>query len=138
MLLTFEDYKDKFGGIKVTDEIKYNALESDAEDLFNIATHMFYVENNIEDDPDQERANLFKKALKLQIDYTSDLGASTSYEIADKSVKSTSIDGTNITLDSTAADQSHDGIYNLAWAYLLETGLLYAGVPVKERGVFEW
>ena len=76
MLLTFDDYKDKFGGIKVTDEIKYNALESDAEDLFNIATHMFYVENNIEDDPDQERAKLFKKALKLQIDYTSDLGAS--------------------------------------------------------------
>lgn len=138
MLLTFDEYKDKFGGIKVTDETKYNALESDAEDLFNIATHMFYVENNIEDDPDQERANLFKKALKLQIDYTSDLGASTSYEIADKSVKSTSIDGTNITLDSTAADQSHDGIYNLAWTYLLETGLLYAGVPVKERGVFEW
>lgn len=133
MLLGFDEYKDKFGGTKVTEEDKYDALESDAEDLFNIATHMFYVYNEIDEDPDTERAKLFKKALKLQIDYTCDLGASTSYEIAEQSVKSTSIDGTNITLDSTASDQSHDGIYNLAWAYLAETGLLYAGVPVRGR-----
>lgn len=138
MLLSLDDYKNKFGGSKVTDEKQYASLESDAEDLFNAATHFFYVRNDIDSDPDQERANLLKKALKLQIDFTSDLGASTSYGIANSSVKSTSIDGTSVTLDSTAADQSHDGIYNLAWAYLAETGLLYAGVPVKERGSVRW
>lgn len=137
MLLTFEEYQN-IGGVKVTDPSKYALIESDTADLFNVVTHMFYVKHDINQDPDQERSQAFKKAMKLQIDFAFDVGASTSYEIADKSVKSTSIDGTNITLDSTAADQSHDGIYNLAWAYLLETGLLYAGVPVKERGVFEW
>lgn len=137
MLLTFEEYQN-IGGVKVTDPSKYALIESDTADLFNVVTHMFYVRHDINQDPDQERAQAFKKAMKLQIDFAFDVGASTSYGIANSSVKSTSIDGTSVTLDSTAADQSHDGIYNLAWAYLAETGLLYAGIPVKGRGSVRW
>lgn len=130
MLLTYDQYTKLSGKVS---EDKYEALEKDAEALFNAATNFFYVRNNIDEDTDTFRVDMFRKALALQIDYTNDIGASTTYEIADKSIKSVSIDGTSVTSDKSAAEDNKKGIYNLAWEYLLQTGLLYAGVPYEFR-----
>lgn len=131
MYLSFEQYKDLNGDIeaKVTDQEEFNKLERDAEHLFDSATDYFYVRHiKIDDDPDVYRVNMFRRALALQIDYTHDLGASTSYDIANQSIKSVSIDGTTVTTDKTASGDSRGGIYKLALDYLYETGLLYRGV----------
>lgn len=131
MYLTFDHYKDISGTNKVQDESEFNKLERDAEHLFNAVTHYFYVRHvKIEEDPDVYRVNMFRHALALQIDYTHDLGASTSYGIANQSIKSVTIDGTNVTTDKTAAGDSKGGIYKLALDYLYETGLLYRGVGI--------
>lgn len=48
MLLSFDDYQNKFGGIQVTDENEFKKLESSTESLFNALTNMFYVKHDID------------------------------------------------------------------------------------------
>ena len=128
MLLSFDEYQ-KLGG-KVTDETKFNQLESDAEDLFNARTNGYYLEHDIDSDKNTRRVKYFKKALEMQINFTNDIGASTIYDIADQTVHSVSIDGTTVQVNKTAADETRKGIYTLSWQYLLQTGLLFRGVPI--------
>lgn len=127
-MLTFAEYQ-ALGG-QVTDEAVYSKLERNALKLFNVATNMYYIKNNIDEDDNWLRVKMFKMALVAQIDYTDDVGASTEYELAQKSIKSVSIDGTTVSTDSTVKDSTKGGIYNVALDYLYETGLLYGGVDV--------
>lgn len=128
MLLSFKDYQE-LGG-KVTDEKEFAQLESDAEDLFNARTNMFYVTHDIDQDSNIGRVKYFRKALELQINFTHDIGASTLYDIADQSIHSVSIDGTTVQAGKVASDETRKGIYSLAWQYLIQTGLLFRGVPI--------
>lgn len=125
MLLSYEKYQ-ALGG--TAPEEKYPKLEQDAEDLFNARTSFFYVTVDIDQDPDQERANFFRKALTLQINYTNDIGASTMYEMSEKDIKTISIDGTSISKGTNPLSYVHNGVYALAYDYLYRTGLLYRGV----------
>lgn len=127
-MLSFSEYQE-LGG-QVRDEEVYIKLERDATKLLNTAAQMFYIRNNIDEDPDQWRVKMFKLALVAQIDYTNDVGASTEYDMAQKAVKSVSIDGTTVTTEGTFKDSSTKGIYNVALDYLYQTGLLFGGVDV--------
>lgn len=125
-LLDFKTYQE-LGGTAPED--KFAKLEQDAEDLINPRSGFFYLSHSIDTDPDKERVYLFRKALTLQINYSSDIGASTPYEMSDKDVKSVSVDGTTVTKGTTPTNFVTNGVYNLANDYLYKAGLLYRGVP---------
>lgn len=61
-MLSFSEYQE-LGG-RLTDEAVYTKLERDAVQLLNSATQMFYVVNNIDEDPDQWRVKMFKLVLE--------------------------------------------------------------------------
>ena len=127
MLLSFDDYQNKFGGIQVTDENEFKKLESSTESLFNALTNMFYVKHDIDADPNEYRVKLFRKAMTLQIDFAKSTGIVADYDIAQQSIKSVSIDGTTVTADKTLSDLTRNGLYNLAGEDLYQTGLLFRG-----------
>ena len=77
MLLTFAEYQD-LGGTATEDN--YKKLEQDAEDLINPITNDFYVLNSIDTDEDEYRVRCFKNALELQINFTFEIGASTTLD----------------------------------------------------------
>ena len=89
---------------------------------------MYYELHSIDEDTDINRVNWFKKALALQIQYMSDIGASSTYEMAQKDIKSVSIDGTSVSTGTSPTDSATNGVYNLALEYLFYTGLLYRGI----------
>ncbi len=106
----------------------FDALEKAAENMINPLTGMYYELHSIDEDTDINRVNWFKKALALQIQYMSDIGASSTYEMAQKDVKSVSIDGTSVSTGTSPTDSATNGVYNLALEYLFYTGLLYRGI----------
>lgn len=106
----------------------FDTLEKAAENMINPLTRMYYERNSIDEDTDTNRVNWFKKALALQIEYMDDIGATSTYEMAQKDVKSVSIDGTSVSTGTSPTDSSTNGVYNLALEYLFYTGLLYRGV----------
>lgn len=106
----------------------FDTLEKAAENMINPLTRMYYERNSIDEDTDTNRVNWFKKALALQIEYMDDIGATSTYEMAQKDVKSISIDGTSISTGTSPTDSATNGVYNLALEYLFYTGLLYRGV----------
>lgn len=106
----------------------FDTLEKAAENMINPLTEMYYERNSIDEDTDTNRVNWFKKALALQIEYMDDIGATSTYEMAQKDVKSISIDGTSISTGTSPTDSATNGVYNLALEYLFYTGLLYRGV----------
>ena len=106
----------------------FDTLEKAAEDMINPLTGMYYVRNSIDEDTDTNRVNWFKKALALQIEYMDDIGATSTYEMAQRDIKSVSIDGTSVSTGTSPTDSSTNGVYNLALEYLFYTGLLYRGV----------
>lgn len=106
----------------------FDTLEKAAENMINPLTRMYYERNSIDEDSDTNRVNWFKKALALQIEYMDDIGATSTYEMAQKDVKSVSIDGTSVSTGTSPTDSATNGVYNLALEYLFYTGLLYRGV----------
>ena len=106
----------------------FDTLEKAAENMINPLTRMYYERNSIDEDTDTNRVNWFKKALALQIEYMDDIGATSTYEMAQKDIKSVSIDGTSVSTGTSPTDSSTNGVYNLALEYLFYTGLLYRGV----------
>lgn len=106
----------------------FDTLEKAAENMINPLTRMYYERNSIDEDTDTNRVNWFKKALALQIEYMDDIGATSTYEMAQKDVKSVSIDGTSVSTGTSPTDSATNGVYNLALEYLFYTGLLYRGV----------
>lgn len=126
MILSYEDYQQLGGKLA---ETTFKQLESDAEDLINPLINFYYEENAIEDDPDKLRAKLVKKAVFLQVKYTSDLGASTPYAMTEKDIKSVSVDGTSVSTGSSATDYAENGIYSLSIDYLYQSGLMFRGIP---------
>lgn len=106
----------------------FDKLEVAAESMINPLTGMYYELHSIDEDTDTNRVNWFKKALALQIQYMSDIGASSTYEMAQKDIKSVSIDGTSVSTGTSPTDSATNGVYNLALEYLFYTGLLYRGV----------
>lgn len=130
MLLSFEDYQKKFGGVQVTDESEFNKLEAKTETLFNALTRMFYIKNNIDSDSNKYRVEMFRRAMTAQIDFLKNAGVLNDYDIAQQSIKSVSIDGTTVTADKTLSDLTKNGLYLLAEQYLFETGLLFRGATI--------
>ena len=106
----------------------FDTLEKAAENMINPLTRMYYERNSIDEDSDTNRVNWFKKALALQIEYMDDIGATSTYEMAQKDIKSVSIDGTSVSTGTSPTDSSTNGVYNLALEYLFYTGLLYRGI----------
>lgn len=111
-----------------TTNADFDTLEKAAENMINPLTGMYYERNSIDEDTDTNRVKWFKKALALQIEYMDDIGATSTYEMAQKDVKSISIDGTSISTGTSPTDSATNGVYNLALEYLFYTGLLYRGV----------
>lgn len=64
----------------------FDKLEVAAESMINPLTGMYYELHSIDEDTDTNRVNWFKKALALQIQYMSDIGASSTYEMAQKDI----------------------------------------------------
>lgn len=106
----------------------FDTLEKAAENMINPLTRMYYERNSIDEDTDTNRVNWFKKALALQIEYMDDIGATSTYEMAQKDIKSVSIDGTSVSTGTSPTDSATNGVYNLALEYLFYTGLLYRGI----------
>lgn len=65
----------------------FDTLEKAAENMINPLTGMYYERNSIDEDTDTNRVNWFKKALALQIEYMDDIGATSTYEMAQKTLK---------------------------------------------------
>ena len=87
-LLTFEKYHD-LGGI--VPEPDFEKLESDAEDVINPLINFFYQHKDIDTDLDEERVWLVRKAITLQIDFTSRLGSSTPDEMTKTMLKASAL-----------------------------------------------
>lgn len=126
MALLNKDEFQKLTGI--VPDADFDKLEKAAEIMINPLTGMYYELHSIDEDTDINRVNWFKKALALQIQYMSDIGASSTYEMAQKDVKSVSIDGTSVSTSTSPTDSATNGVYNLALEYLFYTGLLYRGI----------
>lgn len=126
MALLNKDEFQKLTGI--VPDADFDKLEKAAESMINPLTGMYYELHSIDEDTDINRVNWFKKALALQIQYMSDIGASSTYEMAQKDIKSVSIDGTSVSTGTSPTDSATNGVYNLALEYLFYTGLLYRGV----------
>lgn len=126
MALLNKDEFQKLTGI--VPDADFDKLEKAAESMINPLTGMYYELHSIDEDTDINRVNWFKKALALQIQYMSDIGASSTYEMAQKDVKSVSIDGTSVSTGTSPSDSATNGVYNLALEYLFYTGLLYRGI----------
>lgn len=121
--------KDEFHKLTgIVPDADFDKLEKAAEIMINPLTGMYYELHSIDEDADINRVNWFKKALALQIQYMSDIGASSTYEMAQKDVKSVSIDGTSVSTGTSPTDSATNGVYNLALEYLFYTGLLYRGI----------
>lgn len=127
MLLTFDKYQE-IGGSATKDN--FDKLEKQTETLFETMTNAYYHYHDIEQDTDENRVFFYRKAMQVQIDYMADIGATTPYDIANKSIRSVSIDGTTVNTGKTVADSASHGLYNLARWYLAQTGLLFRGVPI--------
>lgn len=126
MALLNKDEFQKLTGI--VPDADFDKLERAAESMINPLTGMYYELHSIDEDNDINRVNWFKKALALQIQYMSDIGASSTYEMAQKDIKSVSIDGTSVSTGTSPTDSATNGVYNLALEYLFYTGLLYRGI----------
>lgn len=126
MALLNKDELQKLTGI--VPDADFDKLEKAAESMINPLTGMYYELHSIDEDTDINRVNWFKKALALQIQYMSDIGASSTYEMAQKDIKSVSIDGTSVSTGTSPTDSATNGVYNLALEYLFYTGLLYRGI----------
>lgn len=112
----------------IVPDADFDKLEKAAESMINPLTGMYYELHSIDEDTDINRVNWFQKALALQIQYMSDIGASSTYEMAQKDIKSVSIDGTSVSTGTSPTDSATNGVYNLALEYLFYTGLLYRGI----------
>ncbi|MCH1713148.1 hypothetical protein [Lactococcus petauri] len=125
--LTYDEYK-KFGYQEVTEE-EFKRLVVRASDFIDIRTRNFYRFHDLETDI-EFRATQFKKAIALQIEYMSTIGAVSTADINNPT--SWSLDGVSVSNgNSRLAD---DGttisiISEDAMEVLSETGLLYRGVP---------
>lgn len=126
MVLLNKNEFQKLTGI--VPDADFDKLEKAAESMINPLTGMYYELHSIDEDTDINRVNWFKKALALQIQYMSDIGASSTYEMAQKDIKSVSIDGTSVSTGTSPTDSATNGVYNLALEYLFYTGLLYRGI----------
>lgn len=126
MALLNKDEFQKLTGI--VPDADFDKLEKAAESMINPLTGMYYELHSIGEDTDINRVNWFKRALALQIQYMSDIGASSTYEMAQKDIKSVSIDGTSVSTGTSPTDSATNGVYNLALEYLFYTGLLYRGI----------
>lgn len=126
MALLNKDEFQKLTGI--VPDADFDKLEKAAESMINPLTGMYYELHSIDEDTDINRVSWFKKALALQIQYMSDIGASSTYEMAQKDIKSVSIDGTSVSTGTSPTDSATNGVYNLALEYLFYTGLLYRGI----------
>lgn len=130
--LTYAEYLE-FGFEEIEEE-EFNELLPRASDVLNSVTRSFYEFNDIDKDIEFRR-NRFKKALAMQIQFFSDMGATTSYDIdTPESIQigRTSISAmTGRSAGSANSNKKTDIICDDAIMYLRDTGLLYAGIGVR-------
>lgn len=127
--LSFDEYK-QMGYTKISDEDAFKKIESNTEPLFDVVTHFYYVDNDIQQDTDSTRVKFFKRALALHCDFAQESGASTPYELTQQQISSVSVGRTRIEQSGTVSNvtSGKSGIYTVAMRYLARTGLLFKGV----------
>lgn len=126
--LTFEEYT-KFGYQEVTEE-DFKRLVVRASDFIDIRTRNFYRFHDLETDI-EFRATQFKKAIALQIEYMSTIGAISTADINNPT--SWSLDGVSVSNGNSRLMDDGTAISIIsedAMEVLSETGLLYRGVPL--------
>ncbi|WP_347979493.1 hypothetical protein [Lactococcus formosensis] len=125
--LTYDEYK-KFGYQEVTEE-EFKRLVVRASDFIDIRTRNFYRFHDLETDI-EFRATQFKKAIALQIEYMSTIGAVSTADINNPT--SWSLDGVSVSNGNSRLADDGTAISIIsedAMEVLSETGLLYRGVP---------
>ncbi|WP_339011324.1 hypothetical protein VNN36_06330 [Lactococcus garvieae] len=125
--LTYDEYK-KFGYQEVTEE-EFKRLVVRASDFIDIRTRNFYRFHDLETDI-EFRATQFKKAIALQIEYMSTIGAVSTADINNPT--SWSLDGVSVSNGNSRLMDDGTAISIIsadAMEVLSETGLLYRGVP---------
>jgi hypothetical protein len=125
--LTYDEYK-KFGYQEVTEE-EFKRLVVRASDFIDIRTRNFYRFHDLETDI-EFRATQFKKAIALQIEYMSTIGAISTADINNPT--SWSLDGVSVSNGNSRLMDDGTAISIIsedAMEVLSETGLLYRGVP---------
>lgn len=126
--LTYDEYK-KFGYQEVTEE-EFKRLVVRASDFIDIRTRNFYRFHDLETDI-EFRATQFKKAIALQIEYMSTIGAISTADINNPT--SWSLDGVSVSNGNSRLMDDGTAISIIsedAMEVLSETGLLYRGVPL--------
>lgn len=124
--LTYDEYK-KFGYQEVTEE-EFKRLVVRASDFIDIRTRNFYRFHDLETDI-EFRATQFKKAIALQIEYMSTIGAVSTAAINNPT--SWSLDGVSVSNGNSRLADDGTAISIIsedAMEVLSETGLLYRGV----------
>lgn len=125
--LTYDEYK-KFGYQDVTEE-DFKRLVVRASDFIDIRTRNFYRFHDLETDI-EFRATQFKKAIALQIEYMTTIGAVSTADINNPT--SWSLDGVSVSNGNSRLTDDGTSISIVsedAMEILSETGLLYRGVP---------
>ncbi|MFK4955071.1 hypothetical protein ACI1TW_03185 [Lactococcus garvieae] len=122
--LTFEEYI-KFGYQEVTEE-DFKRLVVRASDVIDIRTRNFYRFHDLETDI-EFRATQFKKAIALQIEYMSTIGAVSTADINNPT--SWSLDGISVSNGNSGAsgERTISIVSDEALELLSMTGLLYRG-----------
>lgn len=124
--LTYDEYK-KFGYQEVIEE-EFKRLVVRASDFIDIRTRNFYRFHDLETDI-EFRATQFKKAIALQIEYMSTIGAVSTADINNPT--SWSLDGVSVSNGNSRLTDDGTTISIIsedAMEVLSETGLLYRGV----------
>lgn len=126
--LSYEQYKE-LGGVKV-DENKFSLIESAAETVFDSQTRAFYWFHDIDADPEPKRAELFRRAMVLQIEFAGETGITSPTELVQARVSHVSIGRTSVdtTGDIKSLTYGNSGMCISARNVLALTGLLYKGV----------
>lgn len=129
--LTFTEFKVLAPHIQL-EEPEFNSLLRKASDVLNNVTSYFYVKNDIEKD-NEWRVKQFKQALVAQIEYFSELDATT-YESINNAPQSFSAGRTTVSnasrFKATGANETKSLVAEDVYVFLEGTGLLFAGVAV--------
>src|SRR5690625_284550 len=131
--LTYDEFNELAPHIEL-EETEFNKLLPRVSDVLNSVTRSFYEFNDIEKDVEFRRTR-FKKALAVQIQFFNDMRATPSYDIdtpAHIQIGRTSVSSTGTSAGSANNNKKTDVVCDDALMYLRDTGLLYAGIGVRQ------
>lgn len=122
--LTYEEFQ--FWGTATVLEEDFQILLSKASDVLDNVTRSFYRFNDINMDVPFRRER-FKKAVVAQIDYFSDMGATSGHQLA--AINTITLGRTQISGGAQGTQTpSTNRVASEVYMLLYDTGLLYRGV----------